>query len=282
MPEGDTLFRAAHALSARICGTEIVSLQLFHSDQQTAGLIGETVRSVDAHGKHLFLGLGRRALLHLHFRMTGVVHVYRPGQPLRRARNGATFALTTPNAVVWGFRIPVAQLHFERRAREQILAGIGADILGTAWSAERAVISLQQRPDVAIGDALLDQSRIAGIGNVYKSETLFVARANPLTPVSQFSESTLCRIVTVAAGLMRANVPESRDAGASEAESHHAPHYRYTRTTRTTRAGCEVGKGPVHVYGRQGRPCYECGDTITMVRQGAMHRSTYFCPTCQI
>jgi endonuclease VIII len=277
MPEGDTLFRVAAALSPRLCGETIASFDLFRSDQVTSSLVGQQVRTVDAYGKHLLVGLGPRALLHLHFRMSGVVHIYRPGQALRRSRSTATFALATAQACVWGFRIPVARLHFGSRAREEILHGLGSDILSPQWDVDAALAVFQSAPDLAIGEAVLDQSRVAGIGNVYKSEALHLARMNPFAPVSAFSSLALRELLALACALMRANLPHSGQADARQT-GHHAPHVLYQRVTR---AGCEVGKGPVHVYGRKGRPCYACGDAVAMMRQGEMNRSTYFCPTCQ-
>jgi endonuclease VIII len=151
---------------------------------------------------------------------------------------------------------------------------------------------LRSRSD-EVGVALLDQTLLAGIGNVYKSESLFSCNVHPQALCNRLTVAEAEALITTAERLMRANV-------ADVAVEQEQGHYRYQRTTRmdalrngsraaglsamatrTTQSGCEVGKGPIAVYGREGRNCYACGTTITMIRQGALRRSSYYCPTCQ-
>jgi endonuclease-8 len=161
---------------------------------------------------------------------------------------------------------------------------LGPDILGATFDVEEAVLRLAARPDVPLGVALLDQRRVAGIGNVYKSELCFHARLSPLARVSSIDRDALRRLVKLTREIMQDNVAKRRTG--ADARRHHAPHYLYERDTtlgarRTTPKGCEVGKGPIFVYGRAGKPCFSCGAPIVRSYQGDARRSTYRCPSCQ-
>ena len=155
-------------------------------------------------------------------------------------------------------------------ARDPALASLGPDVLDAGFDEEEAVRRLRERATLAIGDALLDQRALSGIGNVFKAEVCFVERVNPFTPVSALGEVTLLGLVRTARRFLRMNVLESSGAGM----------VTYTGLRRTTRRGDPSAR--LWVYGRAGEPCRECGEPIVIERRGPHARPTYFCPGCQV
>jgi endonuclease-8 len=150
-----------------------------------------------------------------------------------------------------------------------VLQDLGPDPLGEGFVADEAVALIAARRDMEVADALLDQSAIAGIGNVYKSEVLFVGRINPFAPVRQLAKDEIARLVTIATKLMRANVID----GSSSAI------VTYSGLRRTT--GRADPGARLWVYGRAGKPCRRCGTPISRRKQGPHARSTYWCERCQ-
>jgi endonuclease VIII len=267
MPEGDTLYRIAATLRPAL-ESNIVALTLprvpFHET-------GMAVQTVQAFGKHLLLQLADGRLLHTHLKMTGIWHLYKAHCAWNRAARDAVVVVATEAAVAVCFRAPTVQLLAPLAARRLVASlRVAQDILDPTFDGIAAATALQVYPTSPIGVALLNQSIIAGIGNVYKSEGLFAARIHPATLISEIANERLFLLVDLIANMMRRNV-SARAAGAQ-------PHYQYQRTTRS---GCEIGKGPIAVYGRQHRSCFECGADIQMLRQGEQQRSSYFCPGCQ-
>ena len=152
----------------------------------------------------------------------------------------------------------------------------------TTFGADEAIERMQAHADMEIADVLLDQTVIAGIGNVYKSEVLFGARVNPFSPVSQLTRERLAEIVAVATRFMRANVVAgfSRTgvvSGFSRTEAGGITTYGGMR--RTT--GRADPSARLWVYGRAGQPCRRCGTPISRRKQGPFARSTYWCERCQ-
>ena len=154
---------------------------------------------------------------------------------------------------------------------------IGPDILGDDFDANDAVARLRARPDVAIADALLDQTALAGIGNVYKCEVLFAAKVNPFASVADVTDEQLRDLVATASRFLRANVA-GRSVGHSQAQETDAI-VTYTGLRRTT--GRADPSARLWVYGRAGKPCRRCGTPISRRRQGPHARSTYWCERCQ-
>jgi endonuclease VIII len=258
MPEGDTLHRTAATLSRALNGQKLVKVASPIVAIDRAGLSGHVVEKVVAIGKNLVVRFDDGRMLHTHLRMHGSWHVYRPGERWRRPLRDARVVLDAGDIVAVCFGAPTVRLLTSRDpATDERLRDLGPDILVDDFDASRALEELVARGDAPIGVALLDQTAIAGIGNVYKSETLFLCRADPFLPVASYDALRLAEILTEARKLMRANLHPERRA-------------------RTTREG-----GRYWVYRRSGRPCLRCHATIRMERQGAMHRSTYYCPRCQ-
>jgi endonuclease-8 len=262
MPEGDTLFRTAATLQRALAGATVSRFFSVYPALERVRLAGRTVESVRAAGKHLLIALSGGVVLRTHLRMNGSWHLYRPGERWRRAPHRARLVIETPAWVAVGFDVPVAELVDERALpRHRPLALLGPDLLSPSFDRAEALRRLRAAGDLDVATALLDQRRLAGLGNVYKSEVLFLAGVHPATPVAALSDETLGRLVDLGARLLRANVGPG--AGSRQTTGDAAPGAR------------------LFVYGRSGRPCRRCGTPIVWSRLGEGARSTYHCPTCQ-
>src|SRR5688500_5452631 len=203
MPEGDTIFRAARTLDRALAGKPVVrfesmfpSLTRVHEDQP---LTGRTVERVESAGKHLLMRFSDGLVLRTHMRMNGRWHIYRPGERWRRPRRDMRVLIATSEFEAVGFNIPVAEFIRERDLpRNPALRRVGPDLLSDSFDAAAAVVRLRARPDGEIADALLDQRVMAGIGNVYKSETLFACRVNPFVYTGTLDDAELLRLVETA------------------------------------------------------------------------------------
>lgn len=265
MPEGDTILRTARALHDALAGRTVTrfgsSRPEIAAGARRYRIVGRTVERVEARGKHLLVRFAGGPVLHSHMRMTGSWHVYRLGTPWRASAALARAVIETGDRVAVCFAAPVVEwLTPAQEAAHPSLRTLGPDVLAPGFDAAAARTRLRALADRPIGDALVDQRALAGIGNVYKSEALFLAGVSPFATVGSLDDATLDRVVATAAKLMRANAgPVPRP-----------------RVTRRTLAGAKVW-----VYGRSGEPCLRCGATVAMKRQGELARSTYFCPSCQ-
>lgn len=269
MPEGDTLFRTAAGLRPYLVGRRV-------SAARTAGpgpvprverIVGQEITAVESLGKNLLIRFGNGLEIRTHLRMTGSWHRYRPGEPWRRPAGRARLVLEVPGAVAVCFDAPVVEL-LEQRAEEihPSLGRLGPDLLSPDFDQAEALRRLRDpaRAETPIAEALVDQRALAGIGNVYKSEVLWLERVAPTEPVGGLDDATLSRLVATAGDLLRHNA--ERRAGPER-----------VTTGRDRRA-----VGPLYVYGRAARPCRRCGTPIRSMRQGAeLPRTTYWCPACQ-
>jgi endonuclease VIII len=261
MPEGDNLFRAATALRKALQGARVVR---FQSDVplvlRAAGekaVEGSRIAAVDARGKHLLIRFDDARILRTHLRMRGSWHLYRSGESWRRPEQRARVAIETDGGfVAVCFDAPIVQLGTEFSMRD--IARLGPDATTDAFDANEAVRRIRTRPELTIGEALLVQRAVAGIGNVIKAETLFLGGQDPFQRVADLSDERVATLVEHAHRLLMTN----RRAGA--------------RTSRSALSGPTLW-----VYGRSGKTCLRCGTTIAMRRQGALARSTYYCPRCQ-
>ena len=288
MPEGDTIHRAAQTLHQALGGRTVTTFtsvfpHLTRIDDTTP-LAGRVIERVQARGKHVLMWFSGDLVLRTHMRMHGSWHIYRPGERWQRPRHEMRVIIETDAFHAIGFSIPVAELTLARDLeRTGPLQQIGPDILADDFNPEDAVARLRARGDFEIADALLDQSALAGIGNVYKSEVLFAAKVNPFVRVADVSDEQLRDIVAIATRFLRANVPgksvsQAQDTdlvgrGFSPGES------TYTGLRRTT--GRADPSARLWVYGRAGKPCRRCGTAISRRRQGPNARSTYWCERCQ-
>ena len=272
MPEGDTVFRTAATLHRVLAGRRVdrfesmfPALTRVDEDRPIAGRI---IDAVSARGKHLLIEFSGDLVLHTHMRMNGSWHLYRPGDRWRRPARDMRVLIGTADAVAVGFNIPVAELLSRRElSRHTQLLALGPDLLGRSFDRADALGRLRARARGAIGDVLLDQRVIAGIGNVFKSEILFLAGVQPSTRVEALSDQRLHAILDVALKQLRVNVAD-RSRTLAPAGG------------RRTTGSLQPSKG-LWVYGRGGQPCRRCGTLIQGTKSVPDARLTYWCPTCQ-
>lgn len=273
MPEGDTIFRAARTLNRALAGKTIVrfesalpALTRVHED---APITGRTVDSVSSMGKHLLMRLSDALVLRTHLRMNGSWHIYRPGERWQRPRRDMRILLATADFEAVGFNIPVAEFIEERHLpRHRELRELGSDLLSEDFDEAETVARIQAHRTTAIGDVLLNQRVLAGIGNVYKSEVLFACRVNPFLAAGSLDAATVHMLVRTARKFLRANVSTALP-----------PMTTYGGFRRTTSRDDPSQR--LWVYRRAGKRCRRCDTPIAMRKQGPDARSTYWCPGCQ-
>ncbi|MGW6403805.1 Fpg/Nei family DNA glycosylase [Streptomyces sp. NPDC055134] len=261
MPEGDTVLQTARRLHTALAGQVLIRSDLRVPRFATADLTGRTVLDVTPRGKHLLTRIEGGLTLHSHLRMDGSWKVYAlgerwtggPGHQIRAILGNATRTAV-------GYRLPVLELM--RTADEiKVVGHLGPDLLGPDWDAETALRNLLSDPARPLGEALLDQRNLAGIGNVYKSELCFLLQVTPWLPVGDLPDDTAARLPELARKLLEAN----RD-----------------RPARVTTGSGRPGQR-LYVYGRSPRPCLRCRTPIRVADQGdgSRDRPTYWCPSCQ-
>ena len=262
MPEGDSIHRLAARLRPRLVGGRVRSFYAHDiADAVAKTVIGTAVVAVEARGKNLLVRFDDGRALHVHLRMLGRVGFERPRSAFWKPRTTPhQLRLDVEGAVVVGDRIPVLRLlraGAEERAPD--LRGLGPDLVAGELDEGECVMRLRALAKRPIGEALMVQRALAGIGNIYKSETLFLEGVDPSAPVSELDDATLRALVKRGSALLRANL----EGG--------------PRVTRPSLAGPHFW-----VYGRRGKACFRCGGAIEMIRQGAPPgRSTYHCRRCQ-
>jgi endonuclease-8 len=276
VPEGDTIAYAANRIRPVLLGRvpdEISTHPRFSLDRWDAKLSGRAVTAVDTHGKHLFIRFGPLAVLarqdradrmssgcfdgglviHSHLGMVGVWGVYGPGRRWGRSPRRAWLVLRAGDTDVVQFDGPTLELMTEGRARiDQRLAALGPDILAPEFDSARFLRRLREDDQTrTIGDALLDQRNVAGIGNIWKAEGCWEARLDPWRPVSAVTDEEAMAVI----GGARPRMQISGERGHRTIEP--------------------------RVYGRAGRPCPRCGTAVAARGQGDANRTTYWCPGCQ-
>jgi len=267
MPEGDTIARAAAALHRALAGgvvtvfaTGLAPLARVDDDTPLAGRTIEGCRSV---GKHLLMAFSGGLVLRTHMRMRGSWHLYRPGERWRRAPRAARIRIDTAAWVAVAFDVPVAE--FVREAdlpRHRALTILGPDLADPSYDRSAALARVSASGDRAIGEVLLDQRVVAGIGNVLRAETLFIAGVHPETPAARLSASDRARLLDTAAALVQRNA--RTDA------------YRTRNTTGRSAPG-----EALWVYQRTGQACRRCGSPVKSSARGLDARRVYWCPVCQ-
>ena len=257
MPEGDTLFRTAQGLRPYLVGRDVVAARAQGPGPvpQVQRIIGKRVDAVEAQGKNLLIRFDGGLELRTHLRMNGSWHRYRPGERWRRPPGRARLVLEVDGTVAVCFDAPVVEL-FETRAEtvHPTLARLGPDLLSPDFDGAEAHRRLRapERAVMSISEALLDQRALAGIGNIWRNETLFAERVDPFVRVRDLDDATLEQLIATARRLL------------------------------TQSAGLAPGRAPTKVYRRAGRPCPRCGTPIRSgPSSGEIPRTTYWCPSCQ-
>jgi endonuclease-8 len=257
MPEGDTIAYAANRIRPVLEGRvpdEIRTPQPRHAlDRWPQRLARRAVTSVDTHGKHLFVHFADNLVLHSHLGMSGSWVVYEPGREWRRSPRRAWLILRVGQHEVVEFDGPLLELLTEGRTRfHQRLAGLGPDVLASELDAKAVLARIRSDdPTRPLGDALLDQRNIAGIGNIWKAEGCWEAGVDPFRALQTVSDGEIEAVLDAVRPRMR----RSAELGPKAIEP--------------------------RVYGLSGRPCPRCGSRIRAQGQGDANRTTYWCPGCQ-
>lgn len=258
MPEGDTVFLAATRLNDALGGQTLTTTDFRLPRYATVDLSGKVVENVVPRGKHLLFRIEGGRTLHTHYKMEGSWHLYRPGQPWRGPHHEVRAVLETTDRVAVGFRLPVLDL-IATADEHDVVGHLGPDPLQPEWDHAEATARFKAHADEAIGTVVLDQSVIAGPGNIYKSEVCFLRGVHPRTLVRDVPD--LDGFVALLARLMQAN-----------------------RTTGMQITTGDTRRGRMQwVYGRAGEPCRRCRTKIERALQPGYgsDRVTYWCPTCQ-
>ena len=264
MPEGDTIHRTAAALRRALVGSRLTRVVLPRVAPPLPK-VGAEVVAVEARGKHLLVHSDDGLVVHTHQRMTGAWHLYAPGQAWRKPRGAARVVLAVPGRVAVCFSSPVVEVLRTREvSRHPILRRLGPDLCDPAADLDEALARLQvlRAPEggrsLSIGEALLDQRAACGVGNIYRSEVLFLHGIHPATPLEAVGTDLRRQVLATAGEQLRANLDTA---------------------ARTTVPGATPGS--LWVYGREARPCRRCDATIVCEDLGDPPRVTYHCPSCQ-
>jgi len=296
MPEGDTIFRAARTLHRALAGKVVTRFESAYPAltriAEDRPIVGRRIEAVVARGKHLLIAFSGDLTLQTHMRMNGSWHIYRAGERWQRPARDMRVLVGTADFVAVGFTVPIAALLTPQDlARHKELSALGPDLLADASDASGAAVlgaavlgarvpgadvrgandevvrRLRAHDRDVIADALLNQRVVAGIGNVLKSEILFVAGVFPFRTVASLSDAALLRIIDTSRELLRANVtPRAQTLSPAVGR----------RTTRSLDPNAKLW-----VYSRGGKPCRRCGTPIESRKTGLDARITYWCPRCQ-
>ena len=255
MPEGDTVYQTARSLDV-LSGQVLTASDFRIPSLATSDLAGRTVLETISRGKHLLIRLEGEMTLHSHLKMEGAWDVQRPGARWRRPEHEARAILRTEKTEAIGYSVLLDLV--PTPGESSVVGHLGPDLLGPDWDADEAVRRLERLPHLPVGEALLDQRNLAGIGNVYRAEACFVAGFDPHTPVAEVDN--LPRLVAIAHRMLV--IHKDR---------------RSRVTTGDTRPGRRLW-----VYGRRG-PCLRCGTPILSGELGpeGQERAVWWCPSCQ-
>jgi endonuclease-8 len=274
MPEGDTIFRAARSLHRVLAGHPVTRFETAyaHLDRVNVDtpIVGRIIERIESAGKHILMRFSGDLILRTHMRMNGSWHLYRHGEKWWRGEHAMRVRIDTAGWVAVAFNVPVAEFVTPRQLETRgPVAELGPDLLGQAFDRDEAVRRILASGHRAIANTLLDQRIVAGIGNVYKSEVLFLSGVHPEVPSSAVAQATLEQMMDVARGLLADNV---KDGTSGQIQTY--------RSLRQWNKASEHDDS-VWVYGRRGKPCRKCGTPIEMKKMGLEARSTYWCPSCQ-
>ena len=258
MPEGDTVHRTARRLHRALSGHTLTGTDFRVPQLATSDLTGARVVETVARGKHLLTRIAgdEERTLHTHLKMEGSWRVYARGERWKRPAHQARVVLVTSTHQAVGFSLGIVEL-IPTSQEPDVVGHLGPDLLGPDWDEVEALRRLREDPARPLAEALLDQTRLAGIGNMYSSELCFVSGLNPRTPIAEVPD--LARLVRLAKQMLEQNV------------------------TRATQATTGNLREPFWVYRRDKAPCRRCGTSIEVAMRGepGRERASYWCPRCQ-
>jgi len=274
MPEGDTIFRTARSLHKALAGHRATKFDTAYAHvariDDEKPIAGRLIERCEAAGKHVLIAFEGDLILRTHMRMNGSWHLYRHGERWWRGPQAMRVRVDTADWVAVAFDVPVAEFVTPKQlASTDPVAALGPDLLKPDFDRDEAIRRVRAAGALPIAQALLDQRLVAGIGNVYKSEVLFLAAVHPDTPASAVPEDAMKRIMNLGRSLLAANVVEGTPAAIQT--------YRSLR--RTDRRSDPSDS--LWVYSRAGQPCRRCGTAISSKKMGLDARTTYWCQGCQ-
>jgi endonuclease VIII len=266
MPEGDTIYRTAASIRKWIGDRNITAARSSLRGLGIDRVVGRTLTRVEPVGKHLLMQFdGAEAtdpslLLRTHMMMSGSWHVYAVGAVWQRPERQAKVVLAASERLAVCFNAPVVELTLESVETALGIAHLGPDILLDPFEVGSAVMRARRSPaDRAIGEVLLDQRVVAGIGNIYRCESMFLEGINPWTPQGSLSSAAITALLLRAEQLMKQNL-----------------------TPAKVSRNLDAGDDATNVYRRSGKPCRVCGTALDSKPQGPQARTAYWCPTCQL
>jgi endonuclease VIII len=270
MPEGPTIKVTADKLRRALDDRIVEQFECRYKKAITEGwtekILGQRVIEVRSHGKNLFITFENGWVMYTHMLMWGSWHVYAPDEPWSKEERKARVVLRNNDAVAVLFSAPMCELVRREDLATHKTSELGPDLMAEHVDVEEAARRFYDpiHADRAVGELIMDQTVLAGIGNILKSEVLFQVGINPL----RLPDS-------VTPGEFRALVEANQ---------------RYMQRAYETDGFAEAFMPPeereatglwAYVYRRTKKPCLRCGTPIKMVRQGPRKRMTYFCPHCQ-
>jgi len=274
MPEGDSLFRAARSLHRVLAGHAVTKFETAYAHLDRVNVdtpvVGRSIERCESAGKHLLIVFSGDLILRTHMRMNGSWHLYRHGERWWRGPQAMRVRLDTADWVAVAFDVPVAEFVTKKQLETRDpVAQLGPDLLGHEFDRDEAIRRIIVSAARPIAMTLLDQRIVAGIGNVYKSEVLFLSSVHPEVPSSAVPLPTLERMMDIARGLLQDNVLDGT-----------SPRIQTYRNLRQLNPASEHEES-LWVYGRKGKPCRKCGTPIESKKMGLDARTTYWCPSCQ-
>jgi len=258
VPEGDVVWSTARRLHEALAGRVLTRSDFRVPRYATVNLTGQTVTEAVARGKHLLIRTDRGLTVHTHLKMEGAWRIQpAAGRPPAQSYK-LRLVLANTEWIAAGYQLGITEVL--RTAREdQVIGHLGPDLLGPDWDAAEAVARLTKDLRRPVGEALLDQRNLAGLGTIYMAETLFLRGVDPSRPVGSVDD--LGALVEVGHQLLDANK---------------------TRAGHVTTGDASPGR-ETWVYGRAGRPCRRCGTVIRRGEAGppGQERIRFWCPNCQ-
>jgi formamidopyrimidine-DNA glycosylase len=261
--EGHSVLHWARALKPLVGKTLLAVQAPQRWSERVTALSGRHLTEIGTHGKHLLLHTSAELTVHCHAMIYGSWQFGRPGMKLRKPEKNVRLRLGTSDFEAVFFNGPVVELLTAQELREhEKLNALGPDLLHADFDREEAWRRLQRDGGRPLGDALLDQQLVAGVGNIFKSEGLFAASLDPRVPMILVDRDSLERLWHVLIPMM------------SDSAKRSGP-------VVTLNSSLRRGGERYWVYQRTRRPCYRCGTAVAMIRQGQQRRTTYYCPSCQ-
>jgi endonuclease-8 len=278
MPEGDTIYRSARVLAKVLTGKTVTRFDTGYAHLATVNddrpVAGRVIEKVEAQGKWLLMYFSGDLVLVTHMLMSGSWHIYKTGEKWWLPRKAMRVLIEVDGWQAVAFNVPVAEFHTAASlARKSSVPKLGPDVLSDSYTVDVGFEALRARaashPDDEIGNVLLNQRVIAGLGNVYKSEVAFAARVHPFRKMGTITTDEMRQMADVSQRYMKANVLDGSGDGI----------VTYNGKRRTTHSANREER--LWVYSRRGLECRRCGGTIEYRKQGPGARPTYWCPDCQ-